>query len=137
MINYQREQQQTIPDSEVIIVGVGGAGANMIERYTPQYGSNVTGEMIREVKERSKQRLTNIAEETLKGSRIICSTLYKVGAEYEYHVCVELTDVNLPRTAYNKLSSDEKLILDYGAENFKEDMDKELEKLRKRKQQGL
>ena len=32
MITYQREQQQTIPDSEVIIVGVGGAGANMIDR---------------------------------------------------------------------------------------------------------
>ena len=32
MISYQREQQQTIPDSEVIIVGVGGAGANMIDR---------------------------------------------------------------------------------------------------------
>ena len=32
MITYQRDQQQTIPDSEVIIVGVGGAGANMIDR---------------------------------------------------------------------------------------------------------
>ena len=32
MISYQREQQQTIPDSEVIIVGIGGAGANMIDR---------------------------------------------------------------------------------------------------------
>lgn len=32
MISYQREQQQTIPDSEVIIVGLGGAGANMIDR---------------------------------------------------------------------------------------------------------
>ncbi len=32
MISYQREQQQTIPESEVIIVGIGGAGANMIDR---------------------------------------------------------------------------------------------------------
>jgi len=32
MISYQREQQQTIPDSEVIIVGVGGAGGNMLDR---------------------------------------------------------------------------------------------------------
>ena len=32
MITYQREQQQTIPDSEVIIVGVGGAGGNMLDR---------------------------------------------------------------------------------------------------------
>jgi len=32
MISYQREQQQTIPDSEVIIVGVGGAGSNMMDR---------------------------------------------------------------------------------------------------------
>jgi len=32
MISYQREAQQTIPDSEVIIVGVGGAGSNMMDR---------------------------------------------------------------------------------------------------------
>lgn len=32
MITYEREQQQTIPDSEVIIVGIGGAGANVIDR---------------------------------------------------------------------------------------------------------
>ena len=32
MISYQREQQQTIPDSEVIIVGIGGAGSNMMDR---------------------------------------------------------------------------------------------------------
>lgn len=32
MIQYQREQQQTIPDSQVKIIGVGGAGSNMIDR---------------------------------------------------------------------------------------------------------
>lgn len=32
MIDYQRDQQQTIPDSQVKIIGVGGAGANMIDR---------------------------------------------------------------------------------------------------------
>ena len=32
MIEYQRDQQQTIPDSQVKIVGVGGAGLNMMDR---------------------------------------------------------------------------------------------------------
>ena len=32
MIEYQRDEQQTIPDSHVKIVGVGGAGLNMIDR---------------------------------------------------------------------------------------------------------
>lgn len=32
MIKYQRDEQQTIPDSQVKIVGVGGAGLNMIDR---------------------------------------------------------------------------------------------------------
>lgn len=32
MIEYQRDEQQTIPDSQVKIVGVGGAGLNMIDR---------------------------------------------------------------------------------------------------------
>ena len=32
MIEYQRDEQQTIPDSQVKIIGVGGAGLNMIDR---------------------------------------------------------------------------------------------------------
>lgn len=32
MINYERNRQQTIPESSVIIVGLGGAGANMLDR---------------------------------------------------------------------------------------------------------
>jgi len=32
MIEYQRDEQQTIPDSQVKIVGVGGAGLNMLDR---------------------------------------------------------------------------------------------------------
>ncbi len=34
MIEYQRDQQQTIPNSAVKIIGVGGAGANMLDRVT-------------------------------------------------------------------------------------------------------
>ncbi|OYV05600.1 MAG: cell division protein FtsZ, partial [Verrucomicrobiales bacterium VVV1] len=32
MISYSREQQNTIPTSSVKIIGLGGAGANMLER---------------------------------------------------------------------------------------------------------
>lgn len=32
MISYERDPQQTIPESSVIIVGLGGAGANMLDR---------------------------------------------------------------------------------------------------------
>ena len=32
MIPYERTRQQTIPNSAVKIIGVGGAGANMLDR---------------------------------------------------------------------------------------------------------
>ncbi len=32
MIKFERERQQTIPESAVKIVGLGGAGANMLDR---------------------------------------------------------------------------------------------------------
>jgi len=32
MISYERDPQQTIPESSVKIVGLGGAGANMLDR---------------------------------------------------------------------------------------------------------
>ena len=32
MIKYERNRQQTIPESSVKIIGLGGAGANMLDR---------------------------------------------------------------------------------------------------------
>jgi len=34
MISYDRDPQQTIPESSVKIIGLGGAGANMLDRAT-------------------------------------------------------------------------------------------------------
>jgi len=42
MIEYQRDQQQTIPVSEVKIIGLGGAGANMIDRVALNGGDAST-----------------------------------------------------------------------------------------------
>jgi len=34
MISYNRDPQQTIPESSVKIIGLGGAGANILDRAT-------------------------------------------------------------------------------------------------------
>ncbi|MDE5422432.1 hypothetical protein L3073_09460 [Ancylomarina sp. DW003] len=120
-----------------IVNSVQVVAANMIEKYNQQHSSATSGEMTREDKGKAEQMIASIAEETLQGARVICSNTYKVGNEYEHHVCVELTNVDFTQKAHNKLTSDEKLMIDYEAEKFKKDFKEELEAYRKRKEQGL
>ena len=111
------------------------SASNMFTKFNQQHSAaNETGGMTREDQGKATQMIRSLAEETLTGARVICSNTYKVGTNYEIHVCVELSNVDFTEKVYNKLSSDEKLRIDYEAEKFKEDFNKELEEYRKRKQ---
>jgi|GEM_PF-1969214 len=119
-----------------ILNSVQVCASNMIDRYNQQHNSSTKGEMTRIDVGRVKQVVRNIAEETLKGAKIISTCDYKQGDKYETHVCVELTNVDFTSKAYNKLTKDEKLIIDYEAEEFIKDYQKEIEEYRQRKTEG-
>ena len=111
------------------------SASNMIKKYNMQHNSNAAGDgMTREDKGKVEQAVKSIAEETLNGARVICSNTYMLGDKYEFHVCVELTNVDYTKKMYNKLANQEKLIIDYSADKFNEEMNKELEAYRKQKQ---
>ena len=52
MIPYERTRQQTIPNSAVKIIGVGGAGANMLDRIAldGMEGAELLGNFAPDVK---------------------------------------------------------------------------------------
>jgi len=110
------------------------SASNMIEKYNQQHSTSGKGQgMTREDQGKATQMIRSIAEETLNGVRVIGSDTYKVGTNFEMHVCVELTNVDFTKKVYNKLSKDEKLMIDYEADKFKKDFEKELEAYRQRK----
>ncbi|MBL4561642.1 MAG: hypothetical protein JKX79_11740 [Labilibaculum sp.] len=111
--------------------------SNMIERYNQQHSSSDGGEMARIDAGRVKQIVGSVAEETLNGAKIISTCDYKVGDKYETHVCVELTNIDFTKKAYNKLTRDEKILIDYEAEKFKSDFINGLNEYRERRTQGL
>jgi len=112
------------------------SASNMIDRYNQQHNSSTSGEMARVDVGRVKQLVRNMAEETLRGAKIITTCDYKRGDKYETHVCVELTNVDFTTKAYNKLTKDEKLTIDYEAEEFAKEYEKEIEQYRQRKAEG-
>ncbi|MFA8301198.1 MAG: hypothetical protein ACEPOV_13610 [Hyphomicrobiales bacterium] len=117
-----------------IVNQVNVVASNMAEKFGQQHMTSGKG-LTREDQGRFKQTIRNIAEESLKGARVICSNTYMVGDNYETHVCIELTNQDFAGKTYNRLANEEKLLIDYNADKFKEEMNKELE--RYRKQRGL
>lgn len=120
-----------------IVNSVQVVASNMIEKYNGQRSLSGKEGLTRDESGKIEQTMRSIAEETLRGARVICSNTYKTGTEFEHHVCVELTNVDYTQKAYNKLANDEKLMIDYEAAKFKADFKAELEEYRKQKAQGL
>ena len=110
------------------------SASNYLTRFNQQHLASGEGPgLTREDIGKAGEDIKSIAEENLKGARIICSNTYMVGQNYEVHVCIELTNEDFLGQVYNELSNDKKLHIDFEEHKFKEEMDKEMEEYRKRK----
>lgn len=116
-----------------IVNQVQSSVSNMVETYNQQHKVAGTEGINRNEVGKVEATVRSLAEETLKGARIICTNTYMVGNQHEVHVCIELTGEDFAQKMHNKLTSDEKLMIDYEAEKFKEDFNKALEEYRNRK----
>lgn len=84
-----------------------------------------------EVGERYESLAREVIDQRLSGTRTICEKVMRVtgSGNYKAYVAIELSAQDL-LSAYNeRLSSDERLRIDYDYEKFKETFDKEMEKL--------
>ena len=84
-----------------------------------------------EVGERYEALAREVVDQQLTGTKTICEKMMKVNAtgNYKCYVAIELSAQEL-LSAYNeRLSSDERLRVDYDYEKFKETFEKEMEKM--------
>ncbi len=84
-----------------------------------------------EVGERYESLAREVVDQKLTGTKTICEKMMRVGGtgNYKAYVAIELSAQDL-LSAYNeRISSDERLRIDYDYEKFKETFDKEMEKM--------
>ena len=135
--NMFAREQSFLAAQNAISNQVDVAVSGMIERYNQQHSSNSSGELSREDQGRVQGTVRALTDNELKGAKAICTNSYMAGTNYEVHVCLELTNADFLGKVYNKLTNDEKLMIDYESEKFKEDFNEELEKYRQRKAEEL
>lgn len=85
-----------------------------------------------EVGERYESLMREVVDQRLSGVRTICERMMRTQAgTFKSYVAIELSAQDL-LSAYNeRLSSDERLRIDYDYEKFKETFEKEMEKLKR------
>lgn len=86
-----------------------------------------------EVGERFEGLTREVLDQKLSGTKTICEKVMKVNAtgNYKTYVAIELSAQDLLAAYNERLSSDDRLKIDYDYEKFKETFDKEMEKLNK------
>jgi hypothetical protein len=82
-----------------------------------------------EVEERFEGLTREVINQDLKGTKTICQKAVKVTATngFKYYVALELSGQELLSAMNSRISSDERLKIDYDYEKFKETFDKEME----------
>ncbi len=86
-----------------------------------------------EIGERYEALAREVVDQQLTGTKTICEKMMKVNStgNYKCYVAIELSAQEL-LSAYNqRLSSDERLRIDYDYEKFKETFEKEMERMKK------
>lgn len=101
---------------------------NVIKRYRGTIKSG--GLSISEAE--IKQDVGTMAEQTLKGSRIICSNRYRLSnGTYEYTVCVSVPAADVEKiVGATTLGEDERMKVEFNAERFRQSYADELRQYR-------
>lgn len=87
-----------------------------------------------EVEERFEGLTREVINQELTGTKSICEKLTKTkSGTYKTYIAIELSGADLVAKMKEKISSDERLKIDYDYEKFKDTFEKEMEKLEKSK----
>ncbi|MBL7983062.1 MAG: LPP20 family lipoprotein [Flavobacteriales bacterium] len=87
-----------------------------------------------EVGERYEALAREVVDQKLTGTKTICEKMMKVNSSgnYKCYVAIELSAQELLAAYNERLSTDERLRIDYDYEKFKETFEKEMEKMGKK-----
>ena len=102
----------------------------MVKAVTDNYVNSREMNNKEQVEERFEQLNREVVDQKLTGIRTICEKSMKTEkGTYKTYIALELSADDLVKAYNEKLSTDDRLKVDYDYEKFKETFDKEMEKM--------
>jgi len=106
--------------------------AGMISTTMKVVGDNYVKSMevnnVEEVLERFEENARTVIDQELSGVLVVCDRLMKVEKtdKFKYYIAIELDGDKIVKNYYKALSKNEKIMVDYNYERFKETFEKEM-----------
>src|SRR6056300_1257675 len=99
--------------------------AGMISTTMKVVGDNYVKSMevnnVEEVLERFEENARTVIDQELSGTKVVCDRLTQTQeGRYKYYIAIELSGDNIVKDYYKSLSKNDKLLVDYSYEKFKE-----------------
>jgi len=87
---------------------------------------------IEEVLERFEENSRTVIDERISGAVVVCDRVTQVAStgKFKYYIAIELDGEKIVKDYYKALSKNDKIMVDYNYEKFKETYEKEMEKMR-------
>jgi hypothetical protein len=84
---------------------------------------------VEEVLERFEENSRTIIDERLSGAFVVCDRVTQVadGNKFRYYIALELDGDKIVKDYYKALSKNDKIMVDYNYEKFKETFEKEMQ----------
>ncbi|MGB1183924.1 MAG: hypothetical protein ACPG4S_02090, partial [Schleiferiaceae bacterium] len=87
---------------------------------------------VEEVLERFEENSRTVIDQRLSGVVVACDRVTQVAAtsKFKYYIALELDGEKIVKDYYKALSKNDKIMVDYNYEKFKETFEKEMEQAR-------
>jgi hypothetical protein len=103
-----------------------------VKTVTDNYTNSTALNKKEELEQKFESLNREVVNQTLSGIRTICEKLVQTkDGNYKTYIAIELSADDLVKKYNERLSSDDKLKIDYDYQKFKETFDKEMEKMGK------
>jgi len=85
---------------------------------------------VEEVLELFEENARTVINQQLSGAKSVCDRLMMTqSGKYKYYIALELSGDNIVKDYYKSLSKNDKIMVDYNYEKFKETFEKEMENM--------
>lgn len=103
-----------------------------VKTVTDNYTNSTSKNKTEDLEQKFESLNREVVNQTLSGVRTICEKLVQTKeGNYKTYIAIELSADDLVKKYNERLSSDDKLKVDYDYQKFKETFDKEMEKMGK------
>ena len=99
-----------------------------VKAVTDNYASSHEAGNVEDIKERYETISREVVKQELNGIRVLCQKQTKTKeGKYRSYVAIELAGDEIAKAMQQRISKDEKLMIDFQYEKFKKELEKEME----------